>query len=478
MVKIKDLVILLPGIMGSVLQKNNRDVWAISGQALWDALLSRGFSVEQLLLKNDNVEQDLLDDGIYASRLISDVHIIPGLVKIDGYTAISKMVTKNFEVIQGQPNNPAPANFFEFPYDWRRDCRVAAKKLKKLIDYRLPQWREYTRNNNAKVILIGHSMGGLVSRHYLEMLDGWKDCKALITFGTPYRGSINALDYLGNGYKRMFLDFSDLIRSFTGVYQLLPTYKVIKSANEYKSLEDLQEIPGVDHLRAKEALNFHHDIEKAVKTNQKDPDYRENGYKIFPIIGIKQPSLQSIEIIDGKTISSNDIPSHIGADWGDGDGTVPMVSAIPSEIINDFRDTCFVERHGSIQNNKKVLDHIYQLLKRTQLPKLPPFLGSQKEQDLEEMSAIRLDLDDLYVKTEESVMIRAELLNTNGEGLLRATIESTDGLNFHQEYIFDKTSDGFNLNLENIPEGIYRIKVEASNAPNLPSPVQDVFGIA
>src|SRR4029434_11089128 len=32
---------------------------------------------------------------------------------------------------------------------------------------------------------------------------GWRDCRALITFGTPYRGSANALNYLANGYKKL-----------------------------------------------------------------------------------------------------------------------------------------------------------------------------------------------------------------------------------------------------------------------------------
>jgi hypothetical protein len=33
-------------------------------------------------------------------------------------------------------------------------------------------------------------MGGLVARHYLEVFDGWRDTRMLVTFGTPYRGSV------------------------------------------------------------------------------------------------------------------------------------------------------------------------------------------------------------------------------------------------------------------------------------------------
>ncbi|MBE8988710.1 hypothetical protein [Nostoc sp. LEGE 12450] len=32
----QDMVVILPGITGSVLQKDGKDLWAVSGQAIWD----------------------------------------------------------------------------------------------------------------------------------------------------------------------------------------------------------------------------------------------------------------------------------------------------------------------------------------------------------------------------------------------------------------------------------------------------------
>ena len=88
--------------------------------------------------------------------------------------------------------------YVEFPYDWRRDNRVAARRLQRLADEKLHAQRQ--RNPDAKLILIGHSMGGLVARYFLECLDGWRDTRMLITFGTPHRGSLNAVDFLVNGF--------------------------------------------------------------------------------------------------------------------------------------------------------------------------------------------------------------------------------------------------------------------------------------
>ena len=57
---------------------------------------------------------------------------------------------------------------------------------------------------------------------------GGKNTKALITFGTPYRGSLNALDGLANGIKkgpRGLIDITTLGRQFKSLYQLLPIYE-------------------------------------------------------------------------------------------------------------------------------------------------------------------------------------------------------------------------------------------------------------
>ena len=45
-------------------------------------------------------------------------------------------------------------------------------------------------------------MGGLVARYFIEALGGWEVTRALITFGTPYRGSVNAIDFLAHGFKK------------------------------------------------------------------------------------------------------------------------------------------------------------------------------------------------------------------------------------------------------------------------------------
>jgi hypothetical protein len=132
----KDMIVILPGILGSVLQKDGKDLWATSGQAIWQVLTKSGETLRNLKLIQDDPEADSLGDGIRATALIQDTHLVPGLWKIDGYTKTARLITDNFNVTLGDiyndPDDRA-ANFYPFPYDWRRDSRANARILKKLI---------------------------------------------------------------------------------------------------------------------------------------------------------------------------------------------------------------------------------------------------------------------------------------------------------------------------------------------------------
>jgi triacylglycerol esterase/lipase EstA (alpha/beta hydrolase family) len=112
-------------------------------------------------------------------------------------------------------------------------------------------------------------MGGLISRYYLEVLGGWQDCRALFTFGTPYRGSLNAVNFLANGYKQAFLDLTEVMRSLTSVYQLLPIYKVLQIGNESHRIAEVGDLPNIVQNKAQDALAFHREIETAVKQQLK-----------------------------------------------------------------------------------------------------------------------------------------------------------------------------------------------------------------
>ena len=50
----RDIVVLVPGITGSVLRKDGKDLWALSGQAFFSALRSMGRNLDALRLGADD----------------------------------------------------------------------------------------------------------------------------------------------------------------------------------------------------------------------------------------------------------------------------------------------------------------------------------------------------------------------------------------------------------------------------------------
>jgi len=64
-----------------------------------------------------------------------------GLGKIDGYTALTNLINDHFIVSPGRLDNEVPANFFEFPYDWRLSNRHSATRLRDLVNTRLTRHR-------------------------------------------------------------------------------------------------------------------------------------------------------------------------------------------------------------------------------------------------------------------------------------------------------------------------------------------------
>lgn len=468
---LRDMVVVLPGITGSVLRKGGRDLWVVSGQAAWQWLTTLGGSLDELRFRGD-------DGGITADRVMPDAHVVPGLVKIDGYSAITRMIADTFDVASGTIHDTRPANFIEFPYDWRLDNRVNARRLAALVHDRLPRWREHSHNPGARVIFLAHSMGGLIARYYLEVLEGWSECRALITFGTPYRGSANALGYLAHGYKKLFIDLTGVMRSFPSVYQLLPIYQMLRIGDDYLRVAEVTGIEGIEPARARDALAFHREIEASVNAHRQQADYLERGYTIVPVVGIRQPTMQSAVLADGQVTMSRDVPAWIDPLLADGDGTVPRASAIPIELSGAYRDSFAPERHGSLQSNRSVLADVMGRLEQMQVRGLGEIRAPQESPAAADRPALALDVDDLYAAG-EPVTLRAELINTRQPaGALRIRVEPVGAPGSALTREFPARPDGWTVELDGLAPGLYRLEVRTAKAgPTAPPPVHDLFEV-
>lgn len=458
--KMPDVVVLLPGITGSVLRRRDDVLWGYSAKAGLRVLFSRGRAlVDALKLGDDpDPEREVLDDGITAEALIPDLHLIPGLWKIDGYTKIKETIAQYFAVTEGR-------NYFELAYDWRRDNRAAAWKLKRRAHDWLKAWRDSSGNEDAKLILVAHSMGGLVSRYFLECLDGWKETRALVTYGTPYRGSLNAVNTLSNGEKKGpfgALDLTPLTSSLTSIYQLMPIYPAYDAGDGAGLLRvgEATGIPNIDAGRAADALAFHHEIEKKVKEN--DDGHGRKRYRIFPIVGTHQPTSQSARLVDGRVVVAQ---TYEGEDLS-GDGTVPLVSAEPIGFEGDpmYAST----RHGSLQNDDATLTQLNGNINRLYLN-----LGKFRKGDTTPgMAHVSLDLEDLYWEGQPiNVRARAD----NGAGGLSVTLVNADtGAEVARRPLTGAPGGWQQGELGEVGAGFYRVVVSGGDSIR---PVADIFEV-
>jgi pimeloyl-ACP methyl ester carboxylesterase len=476
-INIRDLVIVLPGIMGSVLERENTEVWGLSGRAFSTYLFSGGKSISDLILSaDDDLDADYAPDGVRATRLVSDLQILPGFWKVDGYDRLIRFLLENLNVADG-------ANLLQFPYDWRRDNRASAKRLARLIDRELHRWRRESGHSDAKVVLLAHSMGGLVARYYTEVLGGWLNCRALITFGTPFRGSVKALNYILNGHTIGWTDVSPMLRSLPSTYQLLPTYPCIEmGGGAVIRPTELGDGGQLDLTRAKAGRAFHDEINAALQSNVLRSDY-QSSYRLQPVIGIEQETLQSVRYSAGAFDPTEGLSTNIDTQLSYGDGTVPLASAIPLELSGNWALPFYAETHACIQNNVQVLDALREWLRQSQVKRLANLKGPSESAESPITSPlprpfIRLVVADQY-SDNESIDIVADVHAEAEPKSVTAIISSNDAQEYPRQINLQRRDSRWQGRMPSSPPGRYRIKVRCDGPQDLmPPSVSDVFQVA
>ncbi|MFF8882659.1 esterase/lipase family protein [Streptomyces flaveolus] len=322
-----DLVVFVPGFLGTRLCRDGRDVWARCGEqligaapaALTEVALPPGLG-------------DAPPEGPFrldADALLQVPDSVPGLLSCMGYPDIRTAL-----------GDPLDAQFVPFGYDWRLSHRLVARQLKTRVARELGRWRAEVdayypdRPDDPRVILVCHATGGLIGRHYLECEDGRETARTLVTLGTPQQGLVQAARLLaghavpgdaGPGAdvaSRLNEALHDWAVNLPAVAQMLPVaYPAVRvegKSRERQITDSRYPVPGLPGDAVREALAFQEEFRSGCD------EHRRVGslpYTVHCLGSVDFPSLETLVLSwDGSRITDG-LP-------GPGDGTVPRRSAV------------------------------------------------------------------------------------------------------------------------------------------------------
>lgn len=378
---LREAVVLVPGVMGSLLG-SIRGVTTMT----WINPL--------LFLKGQFSYLELSQDG--SGDLNPEIDTVPLALEKLCYTKIGLALHRQVDL-------------YEFPYDWRRPIEWNGDLLHQCIE----RWA--AGDPGQQFTLVGHSMGGLVSRAYLARHPqaAGQRIRRVIMHGTPHFGAAGAVEGMLVGNQMMAIASmlnkknvpQRLLLNMPSVYEILPAPPdLFPSHRPYPANWDLYDaaawkLDGIrqDYLDA--ARRFYGLLAQA-----------QTAVPLVEIAGCNADTLVEIQRRPkrGKKPDYEMIRKQQGPDAGD--ATVPLWSAVLPGA-----DVYYVEEiHRYLPRNKQVIEATLELIHDgtpdlpTDLPAAtkdlssrgglePPEVQAEQLRDrLEQGTATEEDLAQLY----------------------------------------------------------------------------------
>jgi pimeloyl-ACP methyl ester carboxylesterase len=412
-----DPVVFVPGILGSRLEDDKGVVW---GEVL--PSLTRFADLELPL--------DPQQNRMKAPGILNTLGVF-GPFKIGQYEGL----LKTFAELGFQEN----VTLFVFPYDWRQSNFESAARL-----------RDYVESEKVlagrKINIVAHSMGGLVTRIYVQQLGGAGRVNRVVTLGTPHLGSPESLGTFLNGMGR-FKNFAAggeaavkrVVFSFPSMYELLPAYRGccvlgVPGASGNTLINVLDRGPWTrfgwapPEYRVSPRKEFmERALERAAELQRLIAQPLPGSVRFFKIAG---------DLINTTTRVYLDPASGRPLQWDrfGGDGTVPVISATADDATD--ADSA-IQIHATIFND----DHVKVRLKRilttdTRLDKYAfrgttGFVIAGPESLLVPFELLDIAQEDAYYATGQTAQVRVRAQDSQGQPIrgvkVQAWLEGTDG---------------------------------------------------
>ena len=336
--RITDAVVVVPGIMGSELVDADGKIrWGLKPSLLANAWVTGNLEALHV------TEADIAGGGrLRPTRLLRDAGYMPLLGGVEPYTYLLGQLTER------AVDSRAVA---EFPYDWRLSIAHNASLLVARCEQHLADWRRivaekrYGDPAEARVVIVAHSMGGLVTRYAAIELGLAPLLAQIITLGTPYYGSVKAVQMLATGAGAPPVIPQSAARGLSltspGVHDLLPRYRCWDDGT------GIRRIATADLTRLGARGDLADDAQARWQKLLLDQAAPAVPAPLHALAGTDQPTRQSVRSAGG---SSEFLDSLAGVDHG-GDSTVYRGAAAPAGTIA----LPLPQKHGALARTKEAV---------------------------------------------------------------------------------------------------------------------------